>query len=173
MSQTRETDGLSTATKPKTHIIKSDSRSADAFGQVDLAVNNAHLKSGAAYAGTQGPPRGGLCSGDAGVCCRAAGLLVTTLAARAADEPARPRPTVERGGTDSVRVQPTEKSFAPPNQPASAPATRATSTSAIASSSVYRRRPRRRACVGNWDSGAEGLQDKKRHHKECFGGGLD
>ena len=47
----------------------------------------------------------------------AAGLLVTTLAARAADEPARPRPTVEQGGTDSVRVQPTEKSFAPPNQP--------------------------------------------------------
>jgi len=106
MSQTRETDGLSTATKPKAHIIKSDSRSADAFGQVDLTVNNAGIPKVAPAAD---------CA--MAMLAFAAGLLVTTLAARAADEPARPRPTVEQGGTDSVRVQPTEKSFAPPNQP--------------------------------------------------------
>jgi hypothetical protein len=35
----------------------------------------------------------------------------------AADEPARPRPTAERAGTDIVRVQPTAKQFAVPNQP--------------------------------------------------------
>jgi hypothetical protein len=47
----------------------------------------------------------------------AAGLLVGALGARAAEEPARPRPTAERGGTDSIRVQPTARRFAPPNQP--------------------------------------------------------
>jgi hypothetical protein len=30
---------------------------------------------------------------------------------------ARPRPTAEQTGTDIVRVQPTAKQFAPPNQP--------------------------------------------------------
>jgi hypothetical protein len=47
----------------------------------------------------------------------AAGLLIAALGARAADEPARPQPTAERTGTDSLRVQPTAKQFAPPNQP--------------------------------------------------------
>ena len=31
--------------------------------------------------------------------------------------PARPRPTAEQTGTYIVRVQPTAKQFAPPNQP--------------------------------------------------------
>jgi hypothetical protein len=47
----------------------------------------------------------------------AAGLLVAALGASAADQPARPRPTVERTGTDFVRFQPTAEQFAPPNQP--------------------------------------------------------
>jgi hypothetical protein len=106
---------LSTATKPKAHIIKSDNRSADAFGQVDLAVNNAGIPKVA-------PLMPGHKDRPAADCAMAmlafaAGLLVTTLTGRAVDEPARPRPTAEQGGTDSARVQPTEKSFAPPNQP--------------------------------------------------------
>jgi hypothetical protein len=47
----------------------------------------------------------------------AAGFLVAALGARAADEPARPRPAAERAGTDSARAQPTAEQFAPPNQP--------------------------------------------------------
>jgi hypothetical protein len=47
----------------------------------------------------------------------AAGLLVAAVGAPAADEPARSRPTAERAGTDSVRVQPTARQFAPPNLP--------------------------------------------------------
>ena len=46
----------------------------------------------------------------------AAGLLVAALGAWA-DEPAQPRPNVERAGTDTVRFQPTAEQFAPPNQP--------------------------------------------------------
>jgi hypothetical protein len=47
----------------------------------------------------------------------ALGLLVAVFGARAADEPAPPQPTAERASTDSIRVQPTAKEFAPPNQP--------------------------------------------------------
>jgi hypothetical protein len=47
----------------------------------------------------------------------AAGLLAAAIGARAADAPARSRPTAERVRTDSVRGQPIAKQFAPPNQP--------------------------------------------------------
>jgi hypothetical protein len=46
----------------------------------------------------------------------AAGFLVA-VGAWAADASVRPQPTAERAGTDSVRVQPTARQFAPPNQP--------------------------------------------------------
>ena len=80
MSQTRETDGLSTATKPKAHIIKSDSRSADAFGQIDLAASNAGIPKVA-------PLMPGHKDRPAADCAMAmlafaAGLLVTSIAAR-------------------------------------------------------------------------------------------
>ena len=47
----------------------------------------------------------------------AAGLLVAAIGARAADEPTRPQPTVERVCTDCHCMQPTAKQFATPNQP--------------------------------------------------------
>jgi len=47
----------------------------------------------------------------------AVGLLVAVFAAWAADEPARPRPTAERAGTDSVRLRPTANQFVLPSQP--------------------------------------------------------
>jgi hypothetical protein len=47
----------------------------------------------------------------------AAGLLVSTAVAQAADEPPRVQSTAEEAGADSVRVQPTAKQFAPPHQP--------------------------------------------------------
>jgi hypothetical protein len=47
----------------------------------------------------------------------AAGLLAAAIGARAAEEPARSQPTADRVHMDSVRRQPTEKQFAPPNQP--------------------------------------------------------
>lgn len=78
--------------------MRVESLSADRFGHRDLAVKNA-----AAHA--------------AAMLAFAAGLLVAALGAWAADEPAQPRPTVERAGTHSVRFQPTAEQFAPPNQP--------------------------------------------------------
>jgi len=50
-----------------------------------------------------------------------AGLLVAAIGARAADEPTRPQPTVERVRTDCHCMQPTAEQFVPPNQPDSNP----------------------------------------------------
>ena len=95
--------------------MKFDSRSADAVRQVDLVVNK------------PGIPKVPLLSprlkhrlvgvGAAAMLAFAVGLLVAVFGAWAADEPARPQPAAERAATDSVRVQPTAKQFAPPNQP--------------------------------------------------------
>jgi hypothetical protein len=94
---------LITAAKPKEYIMKFDSGFADAVGQVDRVVNKPSIpNNGAALAAAQTPLRCERCSGAAGL--------------RAADEPARPRPTAERAGTDVVRAQPTATQFAPPNQ---------------------------------------------------------
>jgi hypothetical protein len=78
--------------------MRFDSLSADPFGHRDLAVKNAAARAAVMLA-------------------FAAGLLVGALGAWAGDEPARPRPTVERAGTDIVRFQPTAEQLAPPNQP--------------------------------------------------------
>jgi NAD(P)-dependent dehydrogenase (short-subunit alcohol dehydrogenase family) len=95
--------------------MKFDSRSADAFGQVDIVVNNAGIPNVAPLtAWHKDRPAAGRA---AAMRAFAAGLLVAALGARAADEPARPQPTAERAVADSVRVQPTAKQFAPPNQP--------------------------------------------------------
>jgi hypothetical protein len=92
-----------------------DSRSADAFGQVDIVVNNAGIPNLAPLTVWQ---KDRSTAGRAvAMLAFAAGLLVAALGARAGDEPARPWPTAERAGTDSARVQPTAKQFAPPNQP--------------------------------------------------------
>ena len=126
-----------------------DSRSADTFGQVDLVVDNASIQRMAPLAPWQKDLL------VPAMLAFAAGLLVATLAARAADEPARPRPTAEQGGTDSVRVQPTAGSSRLRVSPTSASVTRATSTGSIACSSVRRRRPGRRACAGYRGVGRE------------------
>jgi NAD(P)-dependent dehydrogenase (short-subunit alcohol dehydrogenase family) len=95
--------------------MKFDSRSADAFGQVDIVVNNAGIPNVAPLtAWHKDRPAAGRA---AAMLAFAAGLLVAALGARAADEPARPQPHAERAVADSVRVQPTAKQFAPPNQP--------------------------------------------------------
>jgi len=47
----------------------------------------------------------------------AAGLLLAAPVARADDGSAHGQQTVEGAGTDRVRVQPTARQFAPPNQP--------------------------------------------------------
>jgi hypothetical protein len=95
--------------------MKLDIRSADAFRQVNFAFD----KPGIPNVGLL-PPRlkHRLVAGAAAAMLAfAVGLLVAVFGARAADEPARPQPTAERASTDSVRVQPTAKEFAPPNQP--------------------------------------------------------
>jgi hypothetical protein len=95
--------------------MKLDSRSADAVRQRNLAFN----KPGIPNVGLL-PPRlkHRLVAGAAAAMLAfAVGLLVAVFGARAADWPARPQPTAERASTDSVRVQPTAKEFAPPNQP--------------------------------------------------------
>ena len=95
--------------------MKFNSDSAGAFGQVDIVVDNAGVPNLAPLTPWhKDRPAAGRA---AAMLAFAAGLLVAALGARAADEPARPRPTAERAGTDSVRVQPTAKQFAPPNQP--------------------------------------------------------
>jgi hypothetical protein len=86
-----------------------------AFGPVDIVVSNAGLQHVAPP-----PPRhkdGPAAGRAAAMVAFAAGFLVAALGARAADEPARPRPAAERAGTDSARAQPTAEQFAPPNQP--------------------------------------------------------
>jgi hypothetical protein len=106
---------LSTAAKQEDYIMKFDSRSFGAFGQVDLVVNNAGIQHVAP------PPPWRKDSPAAGraaaMLAFAAGLLVAAPGSPAADEPARPQPTAERAGADSVHAQPTAKQFAPPSQP--------------------------------------------------------
>ena len=95
--------------------MKFEGRPADAFGQVDLVVNDAGIPNVAPF--TPRHEDGPAAGSAAAMLAFAAGLLIAALGARAADEPARPQPTAERTGTDSLRVQPTAKQFAPPNQP--------------------------------------------------------
>ena len=109
----RGIDDVSTAAKPKEYIMKSDSRSADAVGQVDFVVSKAGIPNVAAL--TPWRERTAV-SRAAAMMAFAAGLLVGALGA-GADEPARAQPTAERTVTDSVRGQPAAKQFASPNQP--------------------------------------------------------
>src|SRR5262245_40702834 len=89
-----------------------DSRSAGAFGQTDLVVNN----TGISYLSPLTPRRTHrLAVSRAAMLAFAVGFFVAAHGA-AADESARPQPTAERPGTDSARVQPTAKRFTPPNQ---------------------------------------------------------
>ena len=103
------------ATKPNEYIMEADSRSAGALRQVDLVIN----KPGVPKVASLSPRHKHrlVASAAAAMLAFAVGLLVAALAALAADEPARPRPTGERVGADSVRMQPTAEQFAPPNQP--------------------------------------------------------
>jgi hypothetical protein len=95
--------------------MKFDSRSADTFGQIDLVVSKPGIPK-VVLLSPQLKHRLLAC-GAAALLAFAVGLLVAVFGALAADESARPRPTAERAGTDSVRVQPAPKQFAPPNQP--------------------------------------------------------
>jgi hypothetical protein len=95
--------------------MKLDSRSADTVRQVNLVFNKPGIPNVALLS-----PRLEhrlIAGAAAAMLAFGVGLLVAVFGARAADESARPRPTAERAGTDSVRVQPTAKEFAPPNQP--------------------------------------------------------
>ena len=94
--------------------MRFDSLSADAVGQVDFVANKAGIANGAQL--TPWRKNRAAVSRAAAMLAFALGLLVAALGA-AADEPARPRPTVERAGTDFVRFQPTAEQFAPPTQP--------------------------------------------------------
>ena len=95
--------------------MKFDSRSADAFGQIDVVVNNAGLPNVTSVTPWhKDRPAAGR---TAAMIAFAVGLLVAMFGAWAADESARTRPPAERAGTDSDRVQPTAKQFTPPNQP--------------------------------------------------------
>ena len=85
------------------------------FGQVDRVVNKPSIPKMARLS-PQLKQRL-VASAAAALLAFAVGLLVAVFGAWAADEPARPRPTAERAGTDAVRAQPTAKQFAPPNQP--------------------------------------------------------
>jgi hypothetical protein len=111
----RGTDNLSGATKPKEYIMRFDSPSADAVGQVDFVVNKPGIPNVAPL--TPWRKHRAAVSRAAAMLAFALGLFVNTLGAWAADEPARPRPAVERAGTDIVRFQPTAEQFAPPNRP--------------------------------------------------------
>jgi hypothetical protein len=97
------------------HVRKFDSRSADAARQGDRVVN----KPGTPFIALLTPQlKHRLVAGAvAAMLAFAVGLLVVVFGAWAADEPARSRPTAERAGTDTVRVQPTAKQVAPLNQP--------------------------------------------------------
>ena len=95
--------------------MKFDSRSADDFWQVDLVVNKPGVPKPAPFS-----PRLKhrlVAGGAAALLAFAVGLPVAALGAWAADASARPQSAIERAGTDSVRVQPTAKQFAQPNQP--------------------------------------------------------
>ena len=95
--------------------MKLDSPSTGAVRQVNLVFN----KPGVPKVGLL-PPRLKhrlIASAAAAMLAFAVGLLVAVFGAWAADEPARYQPTAERASRDSVRVQPTAKEFAPPNQP--------------------------------------------------------
>jgi hypothetical protein len=95
--------------------MKFDSRFADAAGQVDLVIKKPGIPNVAPL--TPRLKHRLVAGAVAAMLAFAVGLLVAVLGARAADEPARPRPTAERAGTDSIRVQPNAKQVAPPNQP--------------------------------------------------------
>jgi hypothetical protein len=86
-------------------MMKFDGRSADTFGQVDLVVNKPGIPKVALLS-----PRlkhSLVACGAAALLAFAVGLLVAVFGALAADEPSRPRPTAERAGADSARLQPT------------------------------------------------------------------
>ncbi|HEY2540991.1 MAG TPA: hypothetical protein VGI28_16075 [Stellaceae bacterium] len=95
--------------------MKFDSRSVDAFGQVDLVANKAGIWNVAPLA----PRRKNRAAAGrkAAMLAFAAGLLFVVLGAGAADAPARAQPTAERAGTESARGQPTAEQFATPNRP--------------------------------------------------------
>jgi hypothetical protein len=94
--------------------MRFDSLSADAVGQVDFVVYKAGNPNVAPLAPWRKDPAA--VRRAAAMLAFAPGLLVAALGA-GANEPARPHSTAERAGTDSVRVQPTARQFAPPNQP--------------------------------------------------------
>jgi hypothetical protein len=96
-------------------MMKFDSGSADTFGQVDLVVNKPGIPK-VALLSPRLKHRLVAC-GAAALLAFAVGLLVAVFGALAADQPARPRPTAERPGADSARVQQTARRCAPPNQP--------------------------------------------------------
>ena len=95
--------------------MKFDSRLADALGQGDLVVNKLSIPKMARLS-PQLKHRL-VAGGAAAMLAFAVGLLVAVFGAWAADEAARPRPTAERAGTGSVRLQSTAKQFALPYQP--------------------------------------------------------
>ena len=95
--------------------MKFDSRFADAVRHVDLVVNKPGIPNVAPLSPRLKHRLVGV--GAAAVLAFAVGLLVAIFGARAADAPAKPQHAAERAATDSVRVQPTAKQFAPPNQP--------------------------------------------------------
>jgi hypothetical protein len=102
-------------------MMKFDSHSADTFGQVDLIVNKPGIPKVALLS-----PRlkhSLVACGEAALLAFAVGLLVAVFGALAADEPARPRPTAERAGADSARLQPAAEQFAPPTACSMAPLT--------------------------------------------------
>jgi hypothetical protein len=93
-----------------------DTLSADPFGHCDLAVKNPGIPNVSPLKSWHKHHRPAAVRAAA-MLAFAAELLVTAPGAWAADEPARPRPTVERAGTGIVRFQPIAEQFAPPNQP--------------------------------------------------------
>ena len=91
--------------------MKSDTLSTDAVEQVDFVVSNAGIPNLAPLTSRHKHHHPAAARAGA-MLAFAAGLLVAALGAWAADEPARPRPTAERAGTDIVRFQPTAERFA-------------------------------------------------------------
>jgi hypothetical protein len=96
--------------------MRFDSLSADPFGHADLAVRNTGIPNVAPLTSWRKHHRPAAARAAA-MLAFAAGLLVAVVGAWVADEPARPRPTIERPRTDTVRFQPVAEQFAPPNQP--------------------------------------------------------
>jgi len=84
--------------------MRFEGRTADAFRQVGLVVNDAGIPNVAPLTPWhKDRPAAGRA---AAMLAFAAGPLVAALGAWAAGEPARPRPTDERAATHSVRAQP-------------------------------------------------------------------